>query len=189
MHKSGQIGHLVPIYLNLMCTSTVRYQIAATDRARLHALAPRTGGDGAAVLRPLQQPQPPPLPTEEAAMTACSSSAIATIWRRVTRKARRPRSACATVPMLAAVLRVDSRWAPSSDLIGRNNNNPGCWMIKPAVQSPSLTFAASRHGDGDKCDDDDDEPVALAQPHLRHPMPGLLMLPMAGPHVLRHPAD
>ena len=47
-------------------------------------------------------------------MTACSSSAMATIWRRVTRKARRPRSACATVPMLVAVLRVDSRWAPSS---------------------------------------------------------------------------
>ena len=65
MHKSGQIGHLVPIYKNLMCTSTVRCQIAATDRARLHALAPRTGGDGAAVLRPLQQPQPQPLPTED----------------------------------------------------------------------------------------------------------------------------
>ena len=114
MHKSGQIGHLPYVDFYLACTSTVRCQIAATDRARLHALAPRTGGDGAAVLRPLQQPQPPPLPTEEAAMTACSSSAMATIWRRVTRKARRPRSACATVPMLAAVLRVDSRWAPSS---------------------------------------------------------------------------
>ena len=114
MHKSGQIGHLPYVDFYLACTSTVRCQIAATDRARLHALAPRTGGDGAAVLRPLQQPQPPPLPTEEAAMTACSSSAMATIWRRVTRKAQRPRSACATVPMLAAVLRVDSRWAPSS---------------------------------------------------------------------------
>ena len=47
-------------------------------------------------------------------MIACSSSAMATSWRRVTRKARRPCSARATVPTLAAVLRVDSRRAPSS---------------------------------------------------------------------------
>ena len=54
MHKGGQIGHLPYIDLNLACTSTARCQIASTDRARLHALAPGTGGDGAAVLRPLQ---------------------------------------------------------------------------------------------------------------------------------------
>ena len=62
MHKVAKIGHLLYIDLNLACTSTARCQIASTDRARLHALAPGTGGDGAAVLRPLQQPQPQPLP-------------------------------------------------------------------------------------------------------------------------------
>ena len=65
------------IYPNLACTSTARRQIAAADRARLHALGPRTGGDGAAARRPLQLPQPQPLPTDEAACCCSSSSAVA----------------------------------------------------------------------------------------------------------------
>ena len=96
------------IYPDLSRASTVRRQMAAAAGARLPALGPGTGGDGAVARRRLRrllwllQPSPRrsnvlrPLPT-----TAMSRSMMIT-----------SRSAWTNVPTLAGVLRVDIGRAP-----------------------------------------------------------------------------
>ena len=54
------------VYPNIAHASIARGQIAAADRARLHALGPRTGGDGPAAGRPLRLLPRPPRPSTSA---------------------------------------------------------------------------------------------------------------------------
>ena len=90
------------------CASTTRRQIAAGAGARLQALGPSTGADGAAALRPLRQPPRPPRPSPRSNST-CSATAAAS---PSTRMKNATRNARINVPPLAGVLQVDGRRIP-----------------------------------------------------------------------------
>ena len=96
------------VYPILACEATAHRHAVAARGLRLHAVGPRTGGDGAAAPRPLRQlrrlllasPRSNSLPSATAASSMVTPIKIAA------------RIACAMVPTLAEVVVVDSRWAP-----------------------------------------------------------------------------
>ena len=98
------------VYPILACEATAYRRAVAARGLRLHAAGPRTGGDGDAAPRPLRQlrrrllasPRSDSLPSAAAASSTVTPMKIAA------------RSACAMVPTLAGVVRVDSRWDPTA---------------------------------------------------------------------------
>ena len=89
----------------LMHEANARRQIAAADRARLHALGPWAAGDGSAASRPLPRLprllQASPRPSDMLGEMAAAGMS--------TRECRLARSARMVMPTLAGVVRVDSR--------------------------------------------------------------------------------
>ena len=98
------------VYPVLVCEATAHRHAVAARGLRLHAVGPRTGGDGDAAPRPLRQlrrlllasPRSISLPSATAALSMVTPIDIAA------------RNACAMVPPLAGVVQVDIRWVPTA---------------------------------------------------------------------------
>lgn len=82
--------------------------MAAAAGDRLHALGPWTGGDGSAARRLLRLLPRPLLPLPRSASQHCLCASMG----KSTPMKIAERSVCEMVPTLAAVVGVDSRWAP-----------------------------------------------------------------------------
>ena len=93
-----------------MCEATAHRHAVAARGLRLHAAGPRTGGDGPAAPWPLRQPQRLLLvsPRSNLLQSARAASSAVTPMKIAAR------IACAMVPPLAGVVRVDSRWVPTA---------------------------------------------------------------------------
>ena len=101
---------LCRIYPYLVRATTARRQMAAAHRRRLRAAGQWSIGDGSAAERPL--PLLLPLPQPAADVDAAVQQQR--VEHEVELGPRRWRSASAMVPTRAAVVGVNSRWAPRS---------------------------------------------------------------------------
>ena len=97
-------------YPNLFRTSTALHQITAANRDRLHALGPWTGGNESAARRRLRLLQRPPQASTRHSDVLSEVAAMS----MSTRECRFTPSARMVMPTLAGVLRVDSRWPPTT---------------------------------------------------------------------------
>ena len=134
------------VYPILACEATAHRHAVAARGLRLHAVGPRTGGDGAAAPRPLRQlrrlllasPRSNSLPSATAASSMVTPIKIAA------------RIACAMVPTLAGVVRVDSRWVPTARtrhaMPAIMRSSCADWRESRAVHTVSLHMSGDARG-------------------------------------------
>ena len=122
------------IYPMPLRETTATHQIAAADRARLHALGPWTGGDGSAANRPLTG-HPRLLLASSMPIDVLSEMAAAS---RLTRKNSIAQNANAAPPTLAGVLRVDGGRVPCS----RTCRATPCSMCTSCMCTPRVERSA-----------------------------------------------
>ena len=122
------------IYPMPLRETTAPHQIAAADRARLHALGPWTGGDGPAANRPLTG-HPRLLLASSMPIDVLSEMAAVSM---LTRKNSVAQNANAAPPTLAEVLRVDDRRVPCS----RKCRATPCSMCTSCMCNPRVERGA-----------------------------------------------